>query len=119
MNLTRTFTEAEKGTAPEGRHEKAIEQDVSDATGTANELNTIHSQPSAMLPVSMASAAGNSPRPAAPDASPIIRVENLSLFYGHSKALKNISIAMGEKLVTAFIGPSGCGKSTLLRCLNR
>ena len=41
------------------------------------------------------------------------------MFYGASRALKNISLTLGEKIVTAFIGPSGCGKSTLLRCLNR
>ena len=51
--------------------------------------------------------------------APFIEIENLSLFYGASKALKNISLNLQEKVVTAFIGPSGCGKSTLLRCLNR
>jgi phosphate transport system ATP-binding protein len=50
---------------------------------------------------------------------PLIEIERLSLHYGASKALKNISLRLGEKIVTAFIGPSGCGKSTLLRCLNR
>jgi phosphate transport system ATP-binding protein len=50
---------------------------------------------------------------------PLIEIEQLSLFYGTSKALKNISLRLSEKVVTAFIGPSGCGKSTLLRCLNR
>ena len=35
------------------------------------------------------------------------------------QGLKEISIKIPEKLVTAFIGPSGCGKSTLLRCFNR
>ena len=50
---------------------------------------------------------------------PLIELADLSLFYGPSKALKNISFTIREKLVTAFIGPSGCGKSTLLRCLNR
>ena len=52
-------------------------------------------------------------------AVPFIEIENVSLYYGASKALKNISLNLGEKVVTAFIGPSGCGKSTLLRCLNR
>ena len=52
-------------------------------------------------------------------AAPLIEVQNLNLFYGASKALKDISVTLGEKVVTAFIGPSGCGKSTLLRCLNR
>src|ERR1051325_5064054 len=49
----------------------------------------------------------------------LIEVQDLSLFYGANKALKNISVKIGEKVVTAFIGPSGCGKSTLLRCFNR
>ena len=63
-----------------------------------------------------------SPAPAAAPAgvkAPLIEVRDVSLFYGTSKALKNISLSIQEKLVTAFIGPSGCGKSTLLRCLNR
>jgi len=51
--------------------------------------------------------------------APFIEIENLSLFYGASQALKNITLNLQEKVVTAFIGPSGCGKSTLLRCLNR
>ena len=51
--------------------------------------------------------------------APLIEIEQLSLHYGASKALKNISLNLGEKIVTAFIGPSGCGKSTLLRCFNR
>jgi phosphate transport system ATP-binding protein len=49
----------------------------------------------------------------------LIDIQNLSLFYGASQALKNIQLNIGEKVVTAFIGPSGCGKSTLLRCFNR
>src|SRR5580765_7420725 len=50
---------------------------------------------------------------------PLIEIQNLSLFYGASRALKDISLSIRERVVTAFIGPSGCGKSTLLRCLNR
>ncbi len=49
----------------------------------------------------------------------LIELKGLSLYYGATRALKNISFNIREKLVTAFIGPSGCGKSTLLRCLNR
>jgi len=48
-----------------------------------------------------------------------VKVNNLSLKYGTSPALKNISMDIPEKMVTAFIGPSGCGKSTFLRTLNR
>ncbi len=47
------------------------------------------------------------------------KVENLDLYYGDFKALKNINIGINEKEITAFIGPSGCGKSTLLKSLNR
>ena len=49
----------------------------------------------------------------------IIDVDDISFYYGAARALKNISLSIGEKVVTAFIGPSGCGKSTLLRCFNR
>ncbi|MBU2887627.1 phosphate ABC transporter ATP-binding protein [Gilvimarinus agarilyticus] len=48
-----------------------------------------------------------------------LEVKDLNLYYGSDKALKNISLQIPEKKVTAFIGPSGCGKSTLLRCFNR
>lgn len=48
-----------------------------------------------------------------------ILTKNLSLFYSEKQALKNISLEIPEKRVTAFIGPSGCGKSTFLRVLNR
>jgi len=48
-----------------------------------------------------------------------VRAINLSLFYGDNQALKNISLDIPEKRVTALIGPSGCGKSTFLRTLNR
>ncbi len=48
-----------------------------------------------------------------------IVVENLDLFYGNFKALKNINMAFQEHEITALIGPSGCGKSTLLKSLNR
>src|ERR1044071_5231149 len=60
------------------------------------------------------------PAPVSPtEVSTLIRVQNLSLFYGTNQALKNIAVNISEKVVTAFIGPSGCGKSTLLRCFNR
>ncbi len=48
-----------------------------------------------------------------------VKVKDLSLRYGTNPALKNISMDIPEKMVTAFIGPSGCGKSTFLRTLNR
>jgi phosphate transport system ATP-binding protein len=54
-----------------------------------------------------------------PEISTKVSVRNLDFFYGDSRALKNINIALHTNKVTAFIGPSGCGKSTLLRVLNR
>jgi len=48
-----------------------------------------------------------------------VKVNSLSLKYGTNPALKNITMEIPEKMVTAFIGPSGCGKSTFLRTLNR
>jgi phosphate transport system ATP-binding protein len=48
-----------------------------------------------------------------------VDVKNLSFYYGANKALKDISLPLYDRKVTAFIGPSGCGKSTLLRVLNR
>ena len=49
----------------------------------------------------------------------IISVKNLNLWYGQTKALKDINIEIPEKSITALIGPSGCGKSTFLKTINR
>ncbi|MEA2781901.1 MAG: phosphate transport system ATP-binding protein [Rhodospirillaceae bacterium] len=46
-------------------------------------------------------------------------IRNLSFYYDKNQVLKNISLPLYDKRVSAFIGPSGCGKSTLLRVLNR
>ncbi|MDO5546055.1 MAG: phosphate ABC transporter ATP-binding protein PstB [Eubacteriales bacterium] len=51
--------------------------------------------------------------------NPIITVNGLNLWYGQTQALKNISMEIPEKSITALIGPSGCGKSTFLKTLNR
>jgi phosphate transport system ATP-binding protein len=48
-----------------------------------------------------------------------IDIRDVSFYYGDHKALKNITLPLMERKVTAFIGPSGCGKSTLLRAINR
>ena len=51
--------------------------------------------------------------------TPKIDVRKLNLWYGDFHALKDVSVAIHEKRITAIIGPSGCGKSTLLRVFNR
>ena len=48
---------------------------------------------------------------------PVISAKDLNLWYGDFKALKNISLDVGEREITALIGPSGCGKSTFLKTL--
>jgi len=47
------------------------------------------------------------------------QIRDVSFYYGKFHALKNVSLPLHDRRVTAFIGPSGCGKSTLLRILNR
>jgi phosphate transport system ATP-binding protein len=97
-------------------------------------LKTIRTRPAMNLPPrpaakqheDMPPAAGDAARAAAragpPDraaADPIVRAEHVSLYYGKSQALSDITMDFSRHEVTALIGPSGCGKSTLLRCLNR
>ena len=50
---------------------------------------------------------------------PVVAVDRFSLWYGHSRALYEVSLRFPRRVVTALIGPSGCGKSTLLRSINR
>jgi phosphate transport system ATP-binding protein len=48
-----------------------------------------------------------------------LETTDFNLYYGKFQALRNITIEIPEKKVTALIGPSGCGKSTFLRTFNR
>jgi phosphate transport system ATP-binding protein len=48
-----------------------------------------------------------------------VEIRNVGFHYGKFHALKDVSLSLHDRRVTAFIGPSGCGKSTLLRILNR
>ena len=49
----------------------------------------------------------------------ILSIKDLCLWYGETQALKNVSLDIPERSITALIGPSGCGKSTFLKTLNR
>jgi phosphate transport system ATP-binding protein len=65
-----------------------------------------------------------SPKAAAPAAplpstAPAVSVRDLSVFFGDNQVLKQVSLDIAPRAVTAIIGPSGCGKSTFLRSLNR
>ncbi len=50
---------------------------------------------------------------------PVFEVNDLSVYYGAFRAIRNVNMTVCERQITAFIGPSGCGKTTLLRCFNR
>jgi phosphate transport system ATP-binding protein len=60
----------------------------------------------------------------APEAAPrqrdvIFDVDDIDVFYGEHKAIRNVTLDLHLNEITALIGPSGCGKSTFIRCLNR
>jgi len=69
---------------------------------------------------------GLSRRPAAerasapePDGEVLFDVRGLEVFYGDFRAVRDVSMELRGREITAFIGPSGCGKTTVLRCFNR
>src|SRR5687767_1185686 len=65
---------------------------------------------------------GTAPAPApaeAPRRDVIFDVDDINVFYGDHKAIRDISLDLHVNEITALIGPSGCGKSTFIRCLNR
>ena len=64
--------------------------------------------------VQAASGSANAPAP-----SVVLDIQELSVFYGRFRAVRDVSLPIGQHEITAMIGPSGCGKSTVLRCLNR
>ena len=50
---------------------------------------------------------------------PHLKVEKLSVWYGERQVLRDVTLSIPDRQITAIIGPSGCGKTTLLRCMNR
>ncbi len=49
----------------------------------------------------------------------VFDIDDLSVFYGSFRAVRNVNLDIRKNEITALIGPSGCGKTTVLRCLNR
>jgi phosphate transport system ATP-binding protein len=70
------------------------------------------------LPAVAAALRGRAPQ-AAPAGPPVFRAADLTIRYGQFAAVRNVTLDISAKQVTAIIGPSGCGKSTLLRAMNR
>jgi phosphate transport system ATP-binding protein len=62
-------------------------------------------------------------RPRGPEpeaaAAPVFELQDLDVFYGKFRAVRDVNLQIAANQITAFIGPSGCGKTTVLRCLNR
>jgi len=54
-----------------------------------------------------------------PATSTVFSTSAVAVYYGSFRAVRDVSLDIREREITAFIGPSGCGKSTMLRCFNR
>ena len=54
-----------------------------------------------------------------PERETVLRLDGVSCWYGSFRAVKDVSVNIDARQVTALIGPSGCGKTTLLRAMNR
>ncbi|MFE6337324.1 phosphate ABC transporter ATP-binding protein PstB [Streptomyces sp. NPDC057806] len=50
---------------------------------------------------------------------PVFDISDLDVWYGDHQAVRDVTLLIGRRQITAMIGPSGCGKSTVIRCLNR
>ena len=53
------------------------------------------------------------------DTSVVLDIDEVTCYYGDLAAVRDVSMPVHERQITAFIGPSGCGKTTLLRSINR
>ncbi|CCK30512.1 Phosphate import ATP-binding protein PstB 1 [Streptomyces davaonensis JCM 4913] len=59
----------------------------------------------------------NRPEPSLND--PVFHISDLDVWYGDHQAVRDVTMLIGRRQITAMIGPSGCGKSTVIRCFNR
>ncbi len=57
--------------------------------------------------------------PTEPNEAAVFSTNDLAVYYGTFRAVREVSLSILHNEITAFIGPSGCGKSTVLRCFNR
>jgi phosphate transport system ATP-binding protein len=94
--------------------------------GKAGEMNdlvsgrtvTIRATPPAELsPDGQAAGAALREPPALDD--PVFEIADMNVWYGIHHAVRDVTMDIGRRQITAMIGPSGCGKSTVLRCFNR
>ena len=109
---------------PEGGDEVTVEtvQEQTRVAGAASESPTIRVMTGAELAEEeriVATAAPAMKRFEVEDAETVFDLQELSCYYGSFRAVREISLRVPTKKITALIGPSGCGKSTLLRSFNR
>ena len=87
------------------------------------EAETLTEYPASDGPLQRQVPVDPSPGPTAvvdrPGREAIFAVEDVSVFYGEHRAVRNVTLDVHRNEITALIGPSGCGKSTFIRCLNR
>ena len=69
------------------------------------------------LPIRIGAPDQEGPEPATREV--VFDIRDLTVRYGGTPALSDVTFEIYRNLVTAIIGPSGCGKSTFIRCLNR
>jgi len=69
--------------------------------------------------VTLGASPQSSPDASAAGGASVFDVRDLSVYYGDFRAVRDVSVDIREREITAFIGPSGCGKTTMLRCFNR
>ena len=70
------------------------------------------------LPIDLAREAADHPV-AAGTKEVVFDVDDLAVYYGDFRAVRDVTLDVHQHEITAFIGPSGCGKTTVLRCFNR
>jgi phosphate transport system ATP-binding protein len=79
---------------------------------------TLAAVPTVETPLPTLASLGSVPQPPARRET-VFEIDRLSVAYGQSPAIEDVSLEIYRNAITAIIGPSGCGKSTFLRCLNR
>jgi len=88
-------------------------------TGTSDSEETVkNASGNLSAPLARPRARGRAGEPR-PNAKPLIRANDFSVFYGTKAAVDHVTFDIESGKVTAIIGPSGCGKSTYLRAINR
>ena len=90
---------------------------IDTAPNPADVTTSVESSAAPATPASLPSVMAINAHPAPPTTN--LEVRDLSAFYGSFRAIRDVTLRIPDRAVTAIIGPSGCGKSTFLRSLNR